>query len=119
MKIKIASMVSIAVGLLSLISGFSVLTGMREVDYFTITSLIIYNTTAGAVALIAGIGLWQRKSWSMRLTAVIAASHLTVLTFVSFGYLKGGPVAIESLYAMLSRVAVWAGIVLLISNRNK
>lgn len=119
MKTKLASILSGAVGSLSFISGMSVLTGMREVDYFTLTSLIVYNTIAGMAALIAAIGLWRKKRWAVRLTAAIAGAHLIVLTFVSFGYIQEGPVAAESLYAMTFRVLVWIGIVLLISGRRR
>ncbi len=118
MKIKIASILSIVIGSISFISGMTVLAGMREVDYFTLTSLIVYNTIAGMAALIAGIGLWSKKTWSVRLTAVIAGAHLVVLTFVSFGYVQGGPIAIESLYAMVFRVTAWITIVMLIGNRK-
>jgi len=118
MKFKIASILSILVGLLSLLSGMSVLTGIREVDYFTLTSLIVYNTIAGIAALIAGIGLWKKKKWAVRLTAIIAGAHLLVLTSVSFGYVQEGPVAIESVYAMVFRVVVWVVIVVLTGNRK-
>ncbi len=118
MKIKIASLLSIVIGSLSFISGMTVLTGMREVDYFTLTSLIVYNIIAGMTALIAGIGLWNKKRWAVRLTAAIAGAHLIVLTFVSFGYIQEGPVAAESLYAMVFRVIVWVVIVVLTGNRK-
>lgn len=118
MKTKFASTLSVIVGLLSMISGMSVLTGMREVDYFTLTSLIVYNTMAGMAAIIAGIGLWQRRRWAHRVTAVIAGAHLLVLTLVSFGYVQGGPVAIESVYAMGFRVSAWIVIVMLAGNRK-
>ncbi len=118
MKLKTASILSIAVGSLSFISGIMVLTGMREVDYFTLTWLIVYNTIAGMAALIAGIGLWSKKQWAVKLTATIAGAHLIVLTFVSFGYMQEGPVAVESLYAMVFRVVVWVVIVVLTGNRK-
>ncbi len=118
MKTKLASILSILVGSASLVSGTSVLTGMREVDYFTLTSLIVYNTVAGMLALIAGIGLWKKKRWALQLTAVIAGAHLFVLTLVSFGYIKEGPVAIEILYAIVFRVIVWIVIVVLTGNRK-
>ena len=111
MKIRIASLLSMVVGSLSFISGMTVLTGMREVDYVTLTSLIVYNTIAGIAALIAGIGLWQKKRFAVKLTAAIAGAHLIVLTCVSIGYLQGGPVAAESLYAMVFRVVMWIAIV--------
>jgi len=118
MKIKLASLLSIVIGSLSFISGMTVLTGIREVDYFTLTSLIVYNIIAGMTALIAGIGLWNKKRWAVRLTAAIAGAHLIVLTFVSFGYIQEGPVAVESLYAMVVRVVVWVVIVVLMGNRK-
>ncbi len=118
MKVKFASILSIAVGLFSFISGMTALTGIREVEYFTLTTLIVYNTIAGMAALIAGIGLWNKKQWAVKLTATIAGAHLIVLTFVSFGYMQEGPVAVESLYAMVFRVVVWAVIIVLIGNRK-
>lgn len=118
MKIKIASLLSIAIGSLSFISGMTVLTGMREVDYFTLTLLIVYNTIAGIAAFIAGLGLWRKRRWAVRLTAAIAGAHLIVLTFVSFGHIQEGPVAVESLYAMVFRVVVWMVIVVLMGNRK-
>jgi hypothetical protein len=118
MKTKFASLLSAAVGSLSFISGLTVLTGLRDVDYLTLSSLIVYNTIAGIAALIAGLGLWRKRRWAVRLTAAIAGAHLIVLTFVSFGYMQGGPVAVESLYAMAFRVLTWVGIVLLISYRK-
>ncbi len=118
MKLKIASLLSIVIGSLSFISGMTVLIGLREVDYFTLTSLIVYNIIAGMTALIAGIGLWNKKRWAVRLTAAIAGAHLIVLTFVSFGYNQEGPVAVESLYAMVFRVVVWVVIVVLMGKRK-
>lgn len=41
-----------------------------------------------------------------------------VLTLASFGYVKEGPVAVESLYAMVFRVIVWVVIVVLSGNRK-
>jgi uncharacterized membrane protein (DUF2068 family) len=118
MKLKTASILSIVVGSLSFFSGMAVLTGIREVDYFTLTTLIVYNTIAGIAALIAGFGLWRKKQWAVRLTAAIAGAHLIVITIVSFGYIQDGPVAVESLYAMMFRVVVWVVIVVLIGNRK-
>jgi hypothetical protein len=119
MRMQFASLLSIVVGILSFASGMSVLAGIREVEYSTVLSLIIYNAVAGALAFAAGLGLWKGKAWAVRLTAIIAGTHLVVLTLVSFGYLKGGPVAVESLYAMAFRVIVWIGIIVLIPIRNQ
>jgi hypothetical protein len=111
MKVKTASILSILVGSLSLLSGMSVATGMREVDYIALPSLIVYNIIAAMAAIVAGFGLWQKRGWAVRLTAVIAGAHLVVLTLISFVYVQGGPVATESVYAMGFRLAVWVVIV--------
>jgi uncharacterized membrane protein (DUF2068 family) len=118
-KIKIASILSLVVGSISFVSGMSVLTGLREVEYSALPLLIFYNTVFGVLAVIAGIGLWKRNGWAGKLTAVIAGSHFVVLTLVSYAYLMGGPVASESLNAMVFRVLVWVCIVLLIPRRNR
>jgi len=61
----------------------------------------------------------KKNTWAVKLTAIIAGAHLIVLTVVSFGYVKVGQVAIESLYAVTFRVIVWMCIILLIPRRNK
>ena len=58
---KIVAVLATIIGIMAVVTGSRVLTGMFDPGYNYFTELISYNVTMGAVSVIAGIYIWQKK----------------------------------------------------------
>ena len=96
--------------MLSGIAGWRVLAGIDRPDYVVLDWLVMYNVAAGLVGIVAGAGLWRLRPWAVDLARTLAAFHGAVLVVLIARRVTGGPVAVDSLVAMLLRTLVWATI---------
>lgn len=109
--IPIAGLIAIAFGVLTVISGTSVLSGPEEVRRAAgsyLPSLVWFNVLAGIAYVLAGAGLWFRRRWAARLAIGIAIA--TAAAFGAFGIhvLGGGAYEMRTVWAMVLRTSLWA-----------
>ena len=110
---KYIASVAIGFGLLSISSGGSVLFGdgtIRELAGDYVPFVVWFNFLAGFVYLIAGVGLWTQKQWTIPLSIFITAATLVVLSLLLIHILKGGSYEVRTVAAMIFRAIVWATI---------
>jgi hypothetical protein len=63
-KHRIAAILGIIIGILTIIAGSKVLLGISSPNYSILQWLVIYNVLLGGISVIAGIGLWDLRSWA-------------------------------------------------------
>ncbi len=112
---KITQIVSIAlagiIGIMSVISGSSVLLGLKEVSYTVLNWLVIYNVAVGILSVITAFLIWKYFALSKKIISIILCLHTVVLTFL---YFLSETVASESIKAMTFRVGIWLLIYILV-----
>ena len=99
--------------MLTISSGGSVLFGdgsARESAGNYVPFVVWFNFLAGFVYLIAGVGLWTQKPWTISLSIIITAATLVVLSVLGIYILKGGSYEVRTVAAMIFRAIVWATI---------
>lgn len=109
-RYRIAAVLALIIGLLSIKEGGSVLLGLTTKQYHVLAWLVMYNVALGFVSVGVGIGLWAQRGWGSRLAAVILILHGLVFlaVFLLFNFGKGA--AFQSVMAMLLRTVVWLAI---------
>ncbi len=113
-KQRIASLLGIAIGLLSIFAGSKVLLGISIPAYTVLKWLVVYNLVLGFVSVAAGIGLWKEHRSGLLFAILIAISHSIILIALSAIYLTGGAVAAKSILAMVFRTSLWLLIIMLV-----
>ena len=111
---RVAAVLGIMVGLLTITEGGRVLLGLSTPAYTVLPWLVWYNVAMGAVSVAAGVGFWMRRSWSIDLGVNILALHAVVFAGLLAMRQMGQPVAAVSLFAMLFRTLLWIVIVSLV-----
>lgn len=111
--LKIAGVVAVLFGLLTIWEGGSVLfldgaEPDRKDNY--VPFVVQFNFIAGFAYVVAGIGLWFGRAWAPWLALVILVA--TLIVFAAFGVhvARGGAYEIRTVIAMTLRAAVWAAI---------
>lgn len=117
-KHRMAAILGIIVGILTIIAGSKVLLGISFPNYSILRWLVIYNVSLGAISLITGIGLWNRRSWAILLSGVITASHGFIFIILILMFILGKTVAFQSILAMLFRTTAWLGI-FVVARKNR
>ncbi len=117
-KYRIAAMLALVVGLLTIVEGGSVLLGLETKPYPVLPWLLWYNVAFGFLSLLAGAGLWTEKGIAAMLARVILFCHATVLLLLLIISLVGATVAAVSMMAMFFRTAIWTAINLLLRGRE-
>lgn len=107
---KIAALLALFIGLMSVFAGSKVLLGIVTKDYTVITWLVTYNIFFGLTSIITAYFLWRKNKWGLVMMWFILIAH-----FVVFIYLKfiSDLAANESKMAMLFRVSIWLIIVMM------
>lgn len=108
---RIAGGVALAFGLLTAVSGASVLLGGFDMGA-VVAFVLWFNTLAGLAYLAAGYGLWWRRAWAYPLSLGILAATLTVFAAFGLHVAQGGSFEMRTVYALTPRGAVWAGLAL-------
>jgi hypothetical protein len=111
--IRTLSVVGMIFGLLTLREGGAVLLDdgpARAAAGNYVPFVLWFNFLAGFAYVVAGLGLWMKQRWAMKLAIAIAGA--TALMFAAFGahiYL-GGAFESRTVGAMSLRTLVWTAI---------
>jgi len=103
--------VAIAFGVLTVASGGTTLLGALDMGA-VVPFVLWFNTAAGLLYVVAGVGLWLGLRWAFPLSLAIFAA--TLLVFAGFGLhiARGGAYEMRTVFAMALRTSVWGAIVL-------
>ena len=99
------------IGIMSVISGSTVLLGLREVQYTVLNGLLVYNVVVGALSVITAFLIWKNFMLSKKYISLILIFHASVLAYL---YFFSETVAMESIKAMIFRVGIWILIFILV-----
>jgi len=101
---KIAMVLALFIGVMSVFAGSKVLLGIDTKDYNILTWLVIYNVIMGAVSLYAAFLIWKSDYRANNIITIILALHLLVLIYLNF---ISETAAHESKMAMVFRTVIW------------
>lgn len=111
--VKSIAILALVFGMLTLLSGGSVLFGPTEVqtaagDYIPL--VLWFNFLAGFLYITAAIGIWLRCNWATELSVFIAMA--TCLIALGFGYqvIRGDAYETRTVGALALRIGVWTAI---------
>ncbi len=110
---RLASILAVILGLLSIKEGGSVLLGLSTKPYTILPWLVWYNVVIGFLSVLCGRGLWLKRTWADKLADTIVTLHGLVLVILIVLFAFHEAVAMISIMAMLFRTVVWVGIILL------
>jgi hypothetical protein len=118
-KNRLAALLAIIPGLLSIKEGGSVLLGLVTKDYTILPWLVWYNVILGFTSAIVGIRLWRECAGGFNLATTILLLHSLVLIILIFLFAFKAPVSLISIMAMLFRTTVWIAIMVLLRRKGK
>ena len=101
---KIAAILALFIGVMSVFAGSKVLLGIDAKDYNTLTWLIVYNVIMGVVSLYAAFLIWKSDYRANNIITIILVLHLLVLLYLNF---ISENAAHESKMAMVFRTVIW------------
>ena len=107
---KIAAVLALFIGLMSVFAGSKVLLDIDTKDYTILIWLVSYNVIFGLISIFAAYLLWKAKKNSKNLTLFILSMHFMVFIYLKF---LSNTVATESVKAMIFRTSIWIFIVVL------
>ena len=116
---RLASLLVIILGLLSIKEGGSVLLGLVTKDYTILPWLVWYNVVLGFASVIIGIGLWRERKGSIKIATTILSLHGLVLIILIILFVFKAPVSLISITAMLFRTSVWIAVIVLLGRKGK
>lgn len=112
-RLTVAAIVAVAFGVLTVLSGGSVLfgpdTAQRAAGAY-IDFVVWFNFLAGFVYVLAGVGLWAQQRWSGMLALLIALATLLVLGALGIRIVGGGAYEMRTVIALNFRAVVWLSI---------
>lgn len=108
-RLAAAALVGILFGLLTIKEGGTVLfteEGQRAAGNY-VPFVLWFNFLAGFAYVAAGVGLWARRAWAVRLSFVIVIA--TLIVYAAFGVyvLLGNAFEVRTVVAMALRFGVW------------
>ena len=107
---KIAAILALFLGSLSVFVGSKVLFEIDTKDYNVLVWLVTYNVIFGAISIITAYFIWRNYSKAKNLTLLILAMHFLVFLYLKF---MSEIAASESIKAMLFRTSIWILIAIL------
>lgn len=107
---KIAAIIALFIGIMSVISGSLVLLNYNIPNYNVLNWLVIYNVIFGAISIVAAFLIWKNNSIAKKMVVFILASHTLIAIYLNF---FSETVASKSIKAMDFRIAIWILIYLL------
>lgn len=108
--LTVAALLAVVFGLVTIRAGGSVLLGVAEAVAEAghyVAFVLWFNFCAGFLYVVAGIGFWLRRRWSVTLAIVIAAATVAVLIAFGIHALTGGAWETRTLVSMSVRSLVW------------
>ena len=115
---RIASLLALIIGLLTVVEGGIVLLGFETKPYPVLPWLLRYNVAMGIVSLAAGYGLWSEQGWAAKLSRMVLAYHAAVFLWLVGMHFLGKTVAVQSIGAMMFRTGIWIGINFMIRRKE-
>lgn len=116
--LTVAAIVAILFGALTVLSGGTALFGPAEARTALgdiVTFVLWFNFAAGFAYIVAGVGLFGRRKWAVRLAALIAIATALVFAALGLHIAQGGLYEMRTVIAMTVRTAVWIAIALVAS----
>ena len=113
---KIAAILAIFIGIMSVIAGSKVLLEFDVKNYIVLNWLVIYNVILGIISMMAAYLIWKNNLNTKKVVALILASHILIATHL---YFFSETVASESIKAMVFRVSIWFIILLLVFKKER
>ncbi|MDO9037492.1 MAG: hypothetical protein Q7U59_03990 [Lutibacter sp.] len=107
---KIAAIIALLIGIMSVISGSLVLLNYNIPNYNVLNWLVIYNVIFGAISMLEAYFIWKNKSLAKNAVVFILAAHTFIAIYLNF---FSETVASESIKAMSFRISIWILIYLL------
>ena len=104
-----ATIVAVIFGGLTIISGGSVLFNQaaQQAAGNYVAFVVWFNFLAGFAYIVAGIGLWLLRRWSIWLSLLIAGMTLMVLAAFGAYIMSGGAYELRTVAALGLRSVVW------------
>ena len=116
---RLAALLAIIPGLLSIKEGGSVLLGLVTKDYTILPWLVWYNVVLGFASVIVGVALWREHKGSIKIATTILSLHGLVLIILIILFVFKTPVSLIGITAMLFRTSIWIAIILLLGRKGK
>lgn len=108
-SMKIAAIVAIVFGALTVVSGGRALFGGADMGD-VVPFVLWFNFGAGFAYVLAGFGLWRGAAWGRVLSLGILLATAAVFLAFLWHVLQGGAYELRTMGAMILRTAVWAAI---------
>lgn len=111
--IAIAGLVAIGFGVLTLISGGSVLLGgasARNAAGHVVEFVLWFNVATGALYVAVGIGLLMRRNWAAKGAVLLSVAIAAVGISLAGHIWSGGQYEVRTVAAMTLRLLVWLAI---------
>ena len=112
-SLRAVAVIAVRFGLLTIASGGRVLFGsdaVRQSAGAIVDFVVWFNFVAGFAYVVAGLGLWLRRRWSVPWAALIALSTTVVFAVFALHVWQGEAYELRTAAAMAVRLAVWAAI---------
>ena len=114
--LRVIASIALVFGLLTVKSGGEVLfvdgAGRDAAGNF-VSYVVLFNFIMGFLYILAGIGLWLKKPWSVWLSFMVAGATLIVFAVFGLHIYQGGLFEQRTVGAMVLRLVIWAVISLL------
>ncbi len=110
---RLAALLAVILGLLSMTDGGSILLGLSTTTYTILPWLVWFNVVIGFSSVLCGRGLWLKQTWANKLADTIVTLHGLVLLNLIVLFAFHQPVTLASVIGMFFRTAFWIGIILL------
>ncbi|MCD6543332.1 MAG: hypothetical protein J7K34_02375 [Flavobacteriaceae bacterium] len=107
---KIATVLALFIGVMSVFAGSKVLLGIDTKNYTILTWLLVYNVIMGFVSILTFYMMWKNNYKANNLITFILTLHLLVLLYLNF---ISENAAHESKMAMVFRTVIWLVIAVL------
>ncbi len=104
--IKYLAMIGIIFGIITILSGGTVLFGSNP-GYVVFLPLVIFNTAMGFAYIVSGATAWKNPVRGKTIAGFIFLLNFTVLVTITYLYFNGSDIANQSLAAMSFRSIVW------------
>ncbi|MFT4605034.1 MAG: hypothetical protein ACI9W4_001773 [Rhodothermales bacterium] len=75
-------------------------------------ALLVFNSVMGVAYVLSGLTIWRELAAGKKAAGIVFILNCLVLVGIVLVYLTGGGVAVDSLYAMTFRTAIWLGLFL-------
>lgn len=121
-RLQVLSVIAIAFGLLTIMSGGRALFGGAAEQAAVgnaVWFVLWFNFFAGFAYVAAGIGLWQAKRWSAWVAYLLALTTALVAAAFGWNVLSGVAYEMRTVGALVLRLGFWVGVSIVVWRSNK